>query len=97
VVFVVWEPVLATDLVAPTSSDLARCREARARQYWDPDSRVSAAMPDAHGPRRSGVVWDYVALYAPGATWGGKLPRPAFEGGPVVEASAELGATLGKR
>jgi len=33
-VFVIWEPVLATDFAAPSTAALARIPDARAAQYW---------------------------------------------------------------
>jgi hypothetical protein len=34
-IFVIWEPVLPTDFVAPSTAALARIPDARAAQYWD--------------------------------------------------------------
>jgi hypothetical protein len=89
-VFVVWEPILMSDVAPPTTGDLARCNDARAQQFWDERTLVSQSLSDAHGPRRNGVAWDYVALYPPGASWDDRLPAAAFEGGPVVEVAGEL-------
>jgi hypothetical protein len=95
--FVVWEPILPSDIAPPTSNDLARCHDGRARQFWDENHLVSASLGDTHAPRRKGIAWDYVAVYPPGATWDDKLPKPDFEGGPVVSAEAELRERLLKR
>ena len=86
--------MLATDLAPPTSGDLGRCNDARARQFWDPERLVSGALLDPQGPRRKGVAWDYVAVYSPGAVWGDTLPKPSFEGGPLVRVVQGLSAAI---
>jgi hypothetical protein len=93
----VWEPVLLTDVAPPTSTDLARCHDGRARQYWDKGTFVSKALRDPQGPRTGGVSWDYVAVYTPGDLWDEQLPAAAYEGGPVVDVEAELRAHLARR
>ena len=96
-VFVVWEPVLPTDVAPPTTGDLARCHDPRARQFWDEQTLVSQSLGDTHAPRRGGVAWDYVALFPPGPTWDDKLPPAAFDGGPVVQVADELRDRLASR
>ena len=34
-VFVIWEPVLSSDLFAPSTSSLKRVSDPRVSQYWD--------------------------------------------------------------
>jgi hypothetical protein len=81
-VFVVWEPVLATDWMAPSTATLRRVPDIQAQQYWDKGRLLSKAMGEQD---KSSIVWDQVAVYPPGLTWGeGALPQASFEEGPVV-------------
>jgi hypothetical protein len=78
--FVVWEPVLPTDWGAPSTASLNRISDGRAAQYWDKDRLVSKSMGEHD---RKSIVWDHIAVYAPGATWN---QQPAlFADGPVVK------------
>ena len=77
--FVVWEPVLVTDWGAPSTAALNRIPDARAAQYWDKDRLISKSMGEHD--RRS-IVWDHIAVYAPGALWN---QTALFAGGPVVK------------
>jgi hypothetical protein len=60
-VFVIWEPVLATDLTAPSTVTLRRIHDSRVKQYWDANRVLSHAMERD----RPSVVWDYIAVYKP--------------------------------
>ena len=80
-VFVVWEPVLATDLSAPSTITLRRIHDARVKQYWDRDRVLSHAMGEHDRPS---VVWDYIAVYKPDQGWRDAPPQPEFQGRPVV-------------
>ena len=78
--FVVWEPVLATDWGAPSTASLNRISDGRVAQYWDKDRLVSKLLGEHD---RKSIVWDHVAVYAPGGTWN---PTAAlFADGPVVK------------
>lgn len=79
-VFVVWEPVLPTDLAAPSTAALARVPDLRAAQYWD-RQRVLSHLLGEHN--RPSVVWDYIAVYAPGTTWQDTPPKPVYSDHPV--------------
>jgi hypothetical protein len=79
-VFVVWEPVLPTDFAAPSTAALARIPDLRAAQYWDRERVLSHQLGEHN--RRS-VVWDYIAVYAPGARWGDAPPKPIYSDRPV--------------
>jgi len=79
-VFVIWEPVLPTDFVAPSTAALARIPEARAAQYWDKKRALSHLLGEHN---RSTVVWDYIAVYAPGTLWQDTLPKSVYSNGPV--------------
>jgi hypothetical protein len=79
-VFVIWEPVLATDFAAPSTAALARIPDARAAQYWDRKRALSHLLGEHN---RSTVVWDYIAVYAPGTLWQDAPPKPVYSGNPV--------------
>ena len=81
-VFVVWEPVLATDLTAPSTAALARVPDLRAAQYWDRE-RVLSHLMGEHS--RATVVWDYIAVYEPGTIWQDAPPKPVYSDHPVRE------------
>ena len=80
-VFVVWEPVLATDLSAPSTITLRRIHDSRVKQYWDSNRVLSHAMGEHD---RGSVVWDYIAVYKPDQIWAETPPQPDFTGRPVV-------------
>ena len=79
-IFVVWEPVLATDFSAPSTSALARIPDVRASQYWDRKRVLSHLLGERN---RSTVVWDSIAVYAPGTLWQDTPPKPVYSDGPV--------------
>jgi len=79
-VFVIWEPVLATDFVAPSTTALARIPDVRAAQYWDRKRALSHLLGEHN---RSTVVWDYIAVYAPGTHWQDAPPKPVYSDNPV--------------
>lgn len=76
-----WEPVLPTDWGRPSTAALARLSDLRASQFWDKGRLISHSI-GAHNRRN--VVWDYIAVYAPGAVWNERPPEPLYQGGPVV-------------
>ena len=80
-VFVVWEPVLGTDLSAPSTVTLRRIHDSRVKQYWDRNRILSHAMGKHDRPS---VVWDYIAVYKPEQIWTDAPPQPEFTGRPVV-------------
>jgi len=82
-VFVVWEPVLATDFAAPSTATLARISDVRASQYWDRERVLSHLLGERN---RSTVVWDSIAVYAPGTLWQDPPPKPIYSSGPVRDA-----------
>ena len=90
-VFAVWEPILPTDWMPPTTGALSRLSDRRIRQFWDKNhavaeilaqSRVDQPQPDCC--RRRGTLWDLVAVYPPGAEWRATLPVATVFDGPVV-------------
>jgi hypothetical protein len=95
-VFVVWEPVLATDWGPPRAAALARVSDARVTQFWDRPRVLSAAIRSA-GDRAPGtrrvkgpIVWDYVAVFPAGVRWGDRYPDPSYAGAPVLDVIDEL-------
>jgi len=79
-VFIVWEPVLTTDFAAPSTATLARISDVRASQYWDRKRGLSHLLGERN---RSTVVWDSIAVYAPGTFWQDTPPKPVYSNGPV--------------
>jgi hypothetical protein len=89
--FVVWEPVLPTDWLSPSTATLGRLSDSRAAQFWDRHRLVSHSMGehDSHS-----VVWDYVAVYPAGAVWGESPPPALYHGDPVVEVREAARAAI---
>jgi hypothetical protein len=79
-VLVIWEPVLATDLAPPSTAALARIPDVRAAQYWDRKRALSHLLGEHN---RSTVVWDHIAVYAPGTLWQDAPPKPVYSDSPV--------------
>ena len=79
-VFVVWEPVLVTDLAPPSTAALARVPDLRTAQYWDHKRALSHLMGEHN---RASVVWDYIAVYAPGPLWQDAPPKSVYADHPV--------------
>lgn len=85
-VFVIWEPVLPSDLFAPSSSTLSRIYDARVSQYWDKPRVVSRSMGETD---HNSIVWDIVAVYQPGKLWEQAPPEPSYSGGAVADVIDE--------
>jgi len=79
-VFVIWEPVLPTDFGAPSTAALGRIPDVRAAQYWDRKRMLSHLLGEHN---RSTLVWDYIAVYAPGTLWQDTPPKPVYSDNPV--------------
>jgi hypothetical protein len=103
--FIVWEPVLATDVGPPTTSVLSRVSDSRAEQWWDRDRLLSDRV--LTGAREglpafavfSGdqeLVWDLVALYPPGTKWRNAIPAPAYCGNPLADSARIVVMNTGK-
>jgi hypothetical protein len=78
---VIWEPVLATDVLPPSTMTLKRISDGRVSQYWDKERLLSHAMGERD---RRTVVWDYIGIYEPGTVWDAAPPKAVFEDRPVV-------------
>ena len=102
-VLVVWEPVIWTDVGPPTTSVMAQLSDARVTQFWDPGKILSRVMVEkwkrlgtVPGLADDTVVWDFVALFDPGARWDAGPPASRYHGYPVVDAIDGLRAALGR-
>ena len=92
--FVVWEPVLQTDWMRPSTATLKRVSDPRARQYWDKDRLLSKALGETD---RHSIVWDQVIVYGRGSVWSAAAPpKPVVQVGPVVDVVAPFVAGLGR-
>jgi hypothetical protein len=89
--FVVWEPVLPTDWGAPSTAALSRISDGRVAQYWDKDRLISKSMGERD--KRS-IIWDHIAVYAPGATWHQK--SVLFADGPVIKVLQQTREAIAK-
>lgn len=76
-----------TDLTAPSTAALARISDTRATQYWDRRRGLSRVMGEHD---RAGVVWDYIAVYAPGTKWEEAPPKAVYAGHPVFQVIAAV-------
>jgi hypothetical protein len=85
-VYVIWEPVLPSDLFAPSTFSLKRISDPRVSQYWDKPRLVSHSMGETD---HNSIVWDYVAVYEPGKLWDKAPPEAAYNGNPVVDVIDE--------
>jgi hypothetical protein len=90
-VFVVWEPVLVTDLTSPASAALKRIPDLRASQYWDKERLISHSMGEHD---RHSVVWDHIGIYPPSVLWTDRPPPTLYEGGTVVKVADRARAAL---
>jgi len=107
-VFIVWEPVLRTDVRSPTTRTLAKLWDQRVKQFWDKDRLIAAEIkksaasnqsqiaPKRQVPLSAGFLWDAVAVFGPGKTWEGTMPQPEYIGGAVVNVVDELRTSLAK-
>ena len=90
-VFVIWEPVLPSDLFAPSTSTLGRIYDARVSQYWDKPRVVSRSMGETD---HNSIVWDIVAVYPSGKLWEQAPPEASYSAGPVVDVIDETRAAI---
>ena len=82
--------IIATDLGPPSEATAARV--SRAVQLWDAHRALSNALREKPWAEADGEsVWDYVAVFPPGARWG---DAPSFHGAPVVRVAESLRAAL---
>ena len=103
-VFVIWEPIVFSDIAVPSDSTLQRLPDSRAGQYYDGKHLVSQALRGpmlAHGVTgqdyyvKDEYVWDAAAIYLPGTRWEAEDgPKPGFVGAPIVEVADRLAGYL---
>ena len=101
-VFAVWEPILPTDWIPPTTSALGRLSDRRVSQFWDEGHILAAVMAESRNPEsrpdccnRKGILWDLIAVYPTGSVWSQSLPPATLFNGPVVRALADSKNPLG--
>ena len=103
-VLVVWEPILWTDFKRPSASTLARLADRRVVQFWDHDHLVAKAFRDTFSSKEgksidpdrlsSDILWDDVAVYAPGLRWTDQQPQPDYFDGPVYDVIPKVKEAL---
>lgn len=101
--FVIWEPILASDWQRPGGGVLSRVSDGRAAQFWDRNHLFAqqlkqAIEKDPEHPQpgcceQDDHLWDLVAVYPRKARWEQSLPRAAYVEGPVWKA-AKLSGVL---
>ena len=100
--FVIWEPVLATDWGTPSLSLPGNVSDGRASHFWDREHLLSANYGGAPkletlasirkiGFRMEDVVWDVALVYPPGAKWGSSARLLVA---PVMKFRDDLAATM---
>jgi len=96
-VFAVWEPILPTDWMPPTTGALRRLSDHRVRQFWDKNHVVAQTLAESRLGQpppsccsRSGTLWDLIAVYPAGAKWRATLPPATVFDGPIVRAVRSL-------
>ena len=79
------------------------------RHFWDPTQRLAsvwqpflktdaAPLLGKASLVQGDVLWDFVAVFPPGAQWTGVAPpAPIFKAAPVADFGAELRVALGGR
>ena len=93
-VYVIWEPVLPSDLFSPSTSTLNRISDTGVSQYWDKQRLLSQLMGETD---HNSIVWDIVTVYEPGKLWDKVPPEPAYQGNPVVGVIDETRAEIRKQ
>ena len=100
-IYVIWEPILPSDLGPPDSAAVARLTDPRARHYWDPKRLVSAevvrmwrARNQPEGAPADAKAWDRALVFPEGARWDDMLPSPVFDDGPIFPKTAALKRAL---
>jgi hypothetical protein len=99
-VFAVWEPMLPTDWVRPSTRVLKRMSDPRVIQIWDSNHMIAKLVErgaSGRKPRcchRNGAWWDVIATYPPGTQWSGSAPTPELLDGTIVQTAPQLDAQL---
>jgi hypothetical protein len=98
----VWEPILPTDISAPTTAVLGRLSDARVQQYWDQNHVLARRMrQDAREPQptqeccvQNQLLWDLAAVYPAGVNWDSRMPPAVVFNGPVVDVTDAIARAL---
>lgn len=81
-IYVVWMPILPTDIRPPGQAHVDRVPDPRATHYWDSKAKLSQIFRDVLLPRAGfgtrPVVWDAYMLYGPDAEWTAAPPKPPW-------------------
>jgi hypothetical protein len=103
-VFVIWEPIVFSDLVVPSNSVLRGIPDSRVAQFYDSKHLVSKALQAQMLARgvtgqdylvKDEYVWDAVAVFPAGVRWeSGTGPMPDFVGAPIVEVGERVAGYL---
>ena len=90
--FIIWEPMLASDWSSPSRFIQSRVPDPRVMQFWDKNHLVAKELR-GHLPglttsccSRAGILWDVVAVYPKNAGWDS---APVFIDGPVVDVASD--------
>jgi hypothetical protein len=91
--YAIWLPVLAGD--SREGLDAAVLRDARVRQFWDPDQASGRWFADsANLGLDPPLLWDAYLVFGPKARWD-RIPHPLKAwGSPVIEKSDDLRSAL---
>jgi hypothetical protein len=91
-VFVLWERVLLTDWLGPSTATLKRISDGRAQQYWDKGRLLSKALGETD---KKSIVWDQVIVYGRGVSWSEIAPpKPVVAVGPVFDVVDQFVAAI---
>ena len=93
----VWEPVRFADWQRPTTAALARLSDPRVTQYWDHDHVLANMLANENQPNcceAKNILFDLIAVYPPGVTWSGRLPRAEIFDGPIFRIVPKIQAAL---
>lgn len=104
-VLIVWEPVIWTDMGPPGDSVLSRISDSRTEHFWDQDllpskelvqewNRSGVRIKAESGSDPAVIIWDFVAVFPPGARWDESFPQSVYHGSPVVEHVEQVHAKL---
>ena len=100
--FVVWEPMIRTEVMRPTTLAMHLISDPRVRHYWDEQHTVARRMKsDARAPQpepqcceMDGILWDLAAVYPRSAIWKDAMPAAEVFDGPVVSITSSINAAL---
>jgi hypothetical protein len=103
-VFLVWEPILPSDVAPPTKIAMHRISDRRVRQYWDEQHVLARRLkadarppqPEPHCCEMDGILWDLAAVYPTAAVWKEAPPPAVVFDGPVVSITPSIEAMFGQ-